>query len=151
MDIFGSTDPALMPPHFFWGATHVALVTAIRANIDNQNYTVAPRHWYVDAEFDCESCGESFVFSASEQQAWYEEYRFYVDSIPRKCKNCRRAVRHIKNLRREYDEQIGHVLEGDNEDAKKALVGTIDAIEECSTKLERRMQDNRARLLRQLS
>lgn len=151
MDIFGNTDPALMPPHFFWGATRIAHDTAIRAEVDKQNYTVAPRHWYVDAEFICDTCGDSFVFSASEQKTWYEEYRFYVDSIPRHCETCRRAARHIKSIRREYDARIADVLATDNEDSKKALVKIIDAIEESGATLERRMQENRKQLLRQLS
>ena len=61
MDTFGSTDPKQMPMHLFFGASAVHHHTAIRANIEKQNYSVCPRHWYIDADFKCERCGREFT------------------------------------------------------------------------------------------
>ena len=65
-----------------------------------QNYTVSPRHWYVDATLRCNSCGGEYLFSANEQKAWYEDFGFYVDSFPDQCKTCRRDQRNLKALDR---------------------------------------------------
>jgi len=78
-----------MPLHFFFGAIDLDFSTAIRANVEAQDYTVAPRHWYLDARFRCGACNAEFVWSAKEQQAWFETYRFYVDSQPNLCRDGR--------------------------------------------------------------
>ena len=93
MDSFGSGDPARMPRHLFRDAVSVIFESAERADITRQNYTVCPRHWYVDAIFRCADCGTEFHFPASEQQFWYEELKFYVDSLPRRCPGCRKKER----------------------------------------------------------
>lgn len=93
MDIFGSTDAKKMPPHLFYGAVSIDYTTAVRADISKQDYTVCPRHWYVDAIFKCVDCGTEFLFSAKEQHFWYEERRFYVDSYPKRCPDCRKKER----------------------------------------------------------
>ena len=80
MDTFGSTDPKQMPTHFFFGASAVHHHTAIRANIEKQNYSVCPRHWYIDADFKCERCGREFTWSVGEQKVWFEDYFSWVDS-----------------------------------------------------------------------
>src|SRR3974377_2478279 len=117
--MFGSTNPREMPPHFFFRATSLAYETAVRADVDKQNYSVAPRHWYIDAEIVCDMCGEVFVFSAAEQRAWYETYRFYVDSFPRKCVRCRKTARHLKELRQQYEAQIAQAVREHDTELKK--------------------------------
>jgi len=150
VDIFGSTSPAKMPSHFFWGVERLAYETAVRADIDRQNYSVAPRYWYIDAEVVCDSCGTQFVFSASEQEKWYETYRFYVDSFPRKCITCRRTARHIRHLRQEYDANITKALSTHDKDLKKTVVEIINALEECGSTLQHKIEENRDLLLKQL-
>ena len=85
IDVFGDTDPRKMPTHTVLGCVRIDYDSAERADIAKQDFSVCPRHWYVDATFRCEECGCEFVFSAREQQFWYEERRFYVDSQPRRC------------------------------------------------------------------
>lgn len=97
MDAFGDTDPKTMPPHFFHGAVFIDYSTAVRAEVAKQDYTSCPRHWYIDATFRCIDCGKDFLFSAEEQRFWYEERKFYVDSIPTRCPICRKKERARKS------------------------------------------------------
>ena len=93
MDVFGDTDPRKMPLHLFHGAVSLDYGTAMRAEVTKQDYTVCPRHWYIDATFKCIDCGKHFLFSADEQRFWYEQRRFFVDSIPTRCPACRKKER----------------------------------------------------------
>ena len=93
MDHFGDTDPKMMPSYLFFGALNIDYDTAVRADITKQDFSVCPRHWYVDATFKCEDCGSEFLFSAKEQEFWYETRRFYVDSQPKRCAACRKKER----------------------------------------------------------
>mgnify|MGYP003737477309 CR=1 FL=1 len=58
-----------------------------------QNYTVVPESHYFAMQIQCERCSEIFWFSEHEQQYWYEELGFWIDSIPVNCPNCRRDLR----------------------------------------------------------
>jgi Probable zinc-ribbon domain len=97
MDVFGDSDPKKMPPHLFHGAVSIDYGTAVRADVTKQDYSVCPRHWYIDATFKCIDCGLDFLFSADEQRFWYEQRRFYVDSQPTRCPACRKKER-ARNL-----------------------------------------------------
>ena len=79
-DVFGNTDPGKMPAHFFSGAKFIDYKTAIRADTSKQDCSVAPRHWYIDCDFDCPKCGREITWTAQERKAWFELYRFWVDS-----------------------------------------------------------------------
>ena len=84
-EVFGGKDPKKMPAHLFFEARSLDYKNAQRADISKQHYTVCPRHWYVDATFACRDCGEEFVFSADEQRFWYEDRKFFIDSLPKHC------------------------------------------------------------------
>jgi hypothetical protein len=71
-NLFGESDPHGMPPHFFWGHLRLNYASAIRADTSRQDFTVAPRHWYIDAIFRCVRCDGEFDFTAVEQRSWYE-------------------------------------------------------------------------------
>jgi hypothetical protein len=111
------------------GALHVYPLTAVRADFRKQNYSVLPRKWYVDATFRCGRCGEEFLFSAREQQFWYEDCQFYIDSVPRECPACRQALRDLKALKQEYDREIAAAERRDAAVARKErLIEVIDAL-----------------------
>ena len=110
MDLFGRDAPEQMPGHLFSSAWELDYSTAKRASIESQNYSVCPRYWYIDAIIPCAKCRREFTFSAEEQQTWYETYRFYVDSFPKQCSDCRRAARRMKRLRQEYNTSIAEAL-----------------------------------------
>jgi hypothetical protein len=52
-----------------------------------------PYFAYFDVELRCEDCEQQFVFSAREQQFWYEQLKFWVQSRPKQCVSCRRIRR----------------------------------------------------------
>jgi hypothetical protein len=93
MNLFGESDPREMPAHLFHDALKIDYDSAKCADISKQDFTVCPRHWYIDATFRCADCRSEFVFSAKEQLFWYEERKFYVDSQPKRCAACRKKER----------------------------------------------------------
>ena len=76
--------------------------TAIAADTAKQNYVMYPRKIYVDIEQTCKSCSRKFIFFAKEQQYWFEELSFYVDSHCTKCFSCRSVSRETKRLECRY-------------------------------------------------
>jgi hypothetical protein len=143
---FGERDPREMPAHLFPGVRRMDYATAIPGNPDRQNRSICPRYWYVDADFDCARCGGPFTFSAVEQRVWYEEYGFWVDSVPKHCGPCRQQLRHFKTLRQEYDEQVFHVLEHGDLKRKRRLAEVIDQLYELEQELPPRINEHRRRL-----
>lgn len=148
--LFGEWNPRLMPRYFFWGVRSMYYKTAERADVSKQNYTVCPRHWYVDATFSCRECGKEFVFTAAEQRFWYEDKQFYVDSCPKICIICRRAERTRLELRRRYDALIAEALQQCPDEKKQEAIALICEIEATEEILPERMKENRKRLLKQL-
>jgi hypothetical protein len=150
MDVFGDTDPRKMPTHLFFGALNMDFDSAERADISKQDYSVCPRHWYIDATFPCKTCGTAFVFSAKEQRFWYEELRFYVDSQPRRCPACRKKHRKTKLLKQQYERLISKAISSKDVSEKKTVVGILDELASASHCLTERMTENRELLLRQI-
>jgi DNA-directed RNA polymerase subunit RPC12/RpoP len=81
-------------------------LTAVKADIRRQDFSVCPRHWYIDATFRCRRCGKEFLFSAKEQQFRYEACRFYIDSVPGECATCRKILRDMEVLKQQYDREV---------------------------------------------
>jgi hypothetical protein len=133
--LFGESDPRGMPPHFFWRHVGLDYDSAIRADTSKQDFSVAPRHWYIDAVFRCARCGGEFCFTAAEQKRWYEGYRFYVDSLPQECPACRRELRRLKSLRQEYDRIIAKALSSNDLNLKARVATIIDALCEAGADL----------------
>lgn len=150
-DLFGERDPKRMPRHFFFGAIRMDYGSAARANVSRQNYSVCPRHWYVDAAFVCANCGAEFVFSGSEQRFWFEGMGFWVGSFPTRCPTCRRAERTRTALKKRYDELIGAALRGAPAETQREVIGIINELESSAGKIPRRMRENRSRLCAQLT
>ncbi len=60
------------------------------------SYGVPPfveRGYYVDAEFECATCGKQEIWRAAQQKWWYEVAKGNVESRAKLCRNCRRAER----------------------------------------------------------
>ena len=139
MDIFGDTDSRKMPGHLFHGSLHLDHATAIRGNPDKQNYSVCPRHWYLDADFKCDSCGREFTWTAREQKAWFEDYFFWVDSKPRQCKSCMADRRRLKELRKEYDTMVPEARAQGSSDQKRRIITIIAEFESAFSSLPEKM------------
>lgn len=63
------------------------------ANPAKQHYSVFPETVYFPMQLRCERCAALFWFTAGEQRVWYEEWGFWIDSIPLDCAECRRVRR----------------------------------------------------------
>jgi hypothetical protein len=151
MSGFGADDPRQMPPHLFSGALKLRYETAVQAETTGQNCSICPRYWYVDALFRCQRCGAEFEFSAAEQRVWYEDYGFWVDSLPKHCSACRQALRTLKTVRQEYDGTVEHTLRHEDLQSKKRLAAVIDQLYELGGDLPPRINHNRRRLARQIA
>lgn len=147
---FGEDDPCKLPGHFFYGALHIDYATAVRADISKQDYTVCPRHWYVDAAFRCPRCQQTFVFAAEEQRFWFEQLRFYVDTQAKHCPACRKERRELRDLKKAYDAGIAAALGGKDMQQKSQLLAVLDALEEGGVALPAKMVENRRLLQRQI-
>src|SRR5687768_3585787 len=55
--------------------------------------------WYEDSTSTCVDCRERFVFTALEQQMWYEEFGIPHYAHPKRCLDCSKSFR--KRLDRE--------------------------------------------------
>lgn len=126
MDIFGDTDPKLMPRHLFGGAYQLDYASAIRGNPAKQNFSVCPRHWYLDAIFKCDMCRENFTWSAAEQKTWFEQWHFWIDSVPNQCPQCRKLRREAKAARQEYDAIVEQARQGNDLTLKARVLALID-------------------------
>jgi hypothetical protein len=151
MSHFGRNNPREMPIHFFYGSVRVNYETAVRSDPDKQNCSICPRYWYVDTIFPCERCGAEFSFSATEQRAWYEDYGFWVDSLPRHCLACRRDLRNLKAIRQEYDQSVAHALQHGDLESKKRLAAVIDQLYELGGELPSRINEKRRRLANEIA
>jgi hypothetical protein len=148
MSAFGRDDPRDMPIHLFYGSLRMDYASAIAADPDKQNCSICPRYWYVDTVFPCNRCRSEFVFTAAEQHVWYEEYGFWVDSLPKHCLECRRELRGLKAARQEYDLWVEAALQGTDLELMKRLARVIDHLYELGGDLPLRINENRKRLAR---
>lgn len=151
MSGFGSDDPLDMPAHLFHRSLRVDYETAVRGDTDKQNCSICPRHWYVDAIFQCDRCGAEFTFTTAEQRAWYEDYGFWVDSLPRHCPACRRELRNLKTLRQEYDRTVAQAIRHGTLESKQRLAGVIDQLYELGGELPPRINETRRQLASQIA
>ena len=151
MDIFGNTDPRKMPTHLFSRALFIDYETAVRGNPGKQNFSVCPRHWYLDVDFKCERCSQEFTWSAGEQKAWFEDYYFWVDSCPRHCQNCRADRKRLQAIRKEYDSTVGAARENGKVREKARIVELVTELELAFGALPEKMKENKLLFQRQLN
>jgi hypothetical protein len=150
MDIFGNTHPKRMPQHLFFSALAVHQETAVRANVEKQNYSVCPRHWYMNADFKCERCGQEFTWTADEQKAWFEDYFFWVDSQPRHCRKCRGELRRLVELRKEYDSTVAAARVHGTLEQKSRIVDIVFELQQAFRKLPEKMTQTMELFQRQI-
>ena len=139
MDIFGNTDPRRMPGHLFFGAIHLEYKSALRGNPQKQNYSVCPRYWYIDADFECARCHREFTWTAREQKTWFESYHFWIDSQPRLCKSCMAGRKRLESLRREYDSMVEEARPIGAFDQKRRIIEIVRELESAFTSLPEKM------------
>ncbi len=64
---------------------------AIPANLDEQapNNSYGPPYYYEDTPFTCIDCGREQIWTAEQQQWWYEVAKGNVNSRAVRCRPCR--------------------------------------------------------------
>ncbi len=113
----GGITELLRNGHFSWACdTCIKNQRAIVGRIEYQTYCDHPPYLaYMDQEKSCLKCGDKFVFDKEEQQYWYEELKFWVQSTPKHCKSCRKEIKKEKVLNTKLSQLIGN---SDKEDPK---------------------------------
>ncbi len=89
----------------YWGydKNFIFPESAIKADINKQNYSTFPREMYVDIEKQCIQCKRWFIFYAVEQKFWYEILKLYIDVDCIKCIDCRKKEQSIKQKLHDYE------------------------------------------------
>ena len=59
---------------------------------------------FFDINKTCENCAKEYVFTKEEQQSWYEKLRFWVQSKPKYCTDCRKIKRQTKKMNKELSD-----------------------------------------------
>ena len=80
-------------PWRYASAIAVDELRCVPADPAKQHYTVVPESAYCSMKLGCERCHGEFWFTADEQRLWYEEWRFWIDSVPKHCASCRKQLR----------------------------------------------------------
>ena len=150
MDYFGENNSRKMPRHLFSGAVYLNHESAIRGNPEKQNYSVCPRHWYIDADSKCSECGQTFTWTADEQKVWFEDYYFWIDSQPRHCQTCRTSRRHLVNLRKEYDSSVATAKNNGTIEQKLRIVELVSELESAIGRLPEKMLETKSLFERQI-
>lgn len=125
----GGVDELFKQEHFIW-ACDLCILTgrAIEADVDKQLFCDnSPYLAYYDYRKVCESCNKSFVFSKEEQKYWYEELGFWVQSVPKNCKECRSKIRSENKIKTELTALIRE-LDFNNADQLLKVASLFDNI-----------------------
>ena len=69
---------------------------AILGNPSAQLYCWNPHYAYFDTIIECQKCQKDFTFSKEEKKYWYENLKFWIESVPVNCGDCRKEVRKLK-------------------------------------------------------
>lgn len=94
---------------------------AIRANPRLQNYSWNPNYAYYDSQFQCRNCNSDFIFSKEEKKYWFESLKFWIDSIPIHCIDCRKEIRQLKL----ENKMLSDILEKEETDISSDELNTV--------------------------
>jgi hypothetical protein len=95
--------------------------------LHDNTYGPRPR-FYADLPFTCVECGTEEVWTAADQQWWYEEAKGKVASRANRCRACRRNRR----LRRSQERRVhieGLVAKHGLDEAARRLRLTVEALQ----------------------
>jgi hypothetical protein len=88
--------------------------------------------------------------SCSVPRVWYEQYEFWIESLPRHCQTCRADLRQLRAARREYD-RIMPALPTHDRAGLARLAAVIDELYELGGELPPRINETRRRVANRLS
>ncbi len=78
------------------------IIAVDRSKIFSRSVLPTIPDYYRDTLFTCKDCGEQEVWTAKQQQRWYEEQGGEIEAIAIRCRACRRK----EKLRRETARKI---------------------------------------------
>ncbi len=102
--------------------------TAIVADTTRQVHATVPVTHYFDLERTCCDCNRPFIFFAEEQQHWYEELGFGLESDCVRCVECRKRQQGIARQREVY-ESLFHVENRTEEQALEMADACLSLVE----------------------
>jgi hypothetical protein len=108
------TITSISRPWRFRDTIEIVRSDVIKGDVFKQNYTVVGITNHVGVKLKCSKCKCDFYFSAKEQVHWYETLKFWADSVPVECVECRGVSRAICNL----NKRLSKVLNVKNMDIK---------------------------------
>lgn len=98
--------PALKRSYLQYGIERIFPESAIRADVTKQQFSFAPREYYVDILKRCRTCGRRFLFFAREQKHWYETLQFYIYADCVLCPECRHSDQVLRRRFKRYSENV---------------------------------------------
>ncbi|NKB54346.1 MAG: hypothetical protein GKR97_19405 [Rhizobiaceae bacterium] len=78
--------------------------TAIVADLQRQSPATIPVTHYFDVKRVCRDCNSPFLFFAQEQQHWYEDLEFPLESDCVRCSPCRKMQQGLVQKQARYEE-----------------------------------------------
>lgn len=102
--------------------------TAIEADEAKQTSSLYFVKYYFDETHHCPDCDRAFIFFAREQQFWFEDLGFSLDTIGKWCYDCRQ----LRNAGRYRKNRYGKLLNIKNpslDDAVELAVITLEHLE----------------------
>ncbi len=85
---------ALKNQEFDWACDHcIEGQLALLAQPLQQNFCWNPHLAYTNTEKTCENCGRFYLFRKEEKKHWYETLKFWYESEPLHCPECRKTIR----------------------------------------------------------
>lgn len=78
------------------------VIAVDRSKIFSRSVLPAIPDYYRDTLFTCKDCGEQEVWTAQQQQRWYEEQGGEIEAVAIRCRACRRK----ETLRRDTARKI---------------------------------------------
>ena len=78
------------------------IIAVDRSKIYSRSVLPAIPDYYRDTLFTCKDCGEQELWTAKQQQRWYEEQGGEIEAIAIRCRTCRRK----EKLRRDTARKI---------------------------------------------
>lgn len=108
---------------------------AIKGNPGLQNYCWNPNYAHYDSQLMCRNCNTEFTFSKEEKKYWLEGLKFWIDSTPVNCVNCRKEIRKLKAENKTLSEIL-------KKEESEISVSELEKVVEIYTKWEK---DNRTK------
>jgi hypothetical protein len=101
------------------------------ANPGKQEFCDWPPYYaYLDKINQCKTCQKEFCFSKDEQQFWFEELKFWVQSEAINCKECRAAKRERKAQINEARKRLDSLLPNLDMNDEASLERIVSAYED---------------------